>query len=113
MPDEAEPTGNAPAASGMLTPQKAEGDFAAARLDAYHAQKMLERAIARVGEKTPEGKAMLAAITKLVEQFGEREEETAEFSDAELKRMLATLMGPGEAPKPPGQAAAAPPPGMQ
>ncbi len=116
MPSEADPTGNAPAATGMLTPQKPEGDFASAKLDAYHAMKLLDRAIAKVGSKSDEGKAMLAARAKLTSHFGEHEEETAEFSMAEMKRMLATLVGPGEAPKPPQQPQTPPPggqPGMQ
>jgi hypothetical protein len=112
MPSEADPTGNAPSATGMLTPQKPEGDFSAAKLDAYHAQKLLDRAIAKVGSKSDEGKAMLKARAALTAHFGEHEEETAEFSQAELKRMLATLIGPGEAPKP-QQPPQTPPPGAQ
>lgn len=114
MPSEADPTGNAPAATGMLTPQKPEGDFAAAKLDAFHATKLLDRAIARVGSKSDDGKALLAARAKLTERFGEHEEETAEFSMAEIKRMVATLVGPGEPPKQQGQPPPqTPPPGAQ
>lgn len=114
MPSEADPTGNAPAASGMLTPQKPEGDFSAAKLDAHHATKLLDRGIAKVGPKSEEGKAMLKARAALTAQFGEHEEETAEFSMAEIKRMVATLVGPGEPPKPQGQPQQqTPPPGAQ
>lgn len=105
MPQEPTTTGNAPAASGMLAPQAPEGDFAAAKLDAYHAMKLLDRAIAKVSAKSEAGKALLAARAKLTSEFGEHEEETAEFSRAELERMLATLVGPGEAPQAPKPAA--------
>lgn len=113
MPNEAEPTGNAPAGVGMLTPQKPEGDFASAKLDAYHAAKLLERAIERVGEQSDEGRAMMKARVVLAEHFGLEEEEIADFSQAELKRMLATLVGPGEAPKPQTPPAGAQPGAMQ
>jgi hypothetical protein len=114
MPSDADPTGNAPAATGMLTPQKPEGDFAAAKLDVHHATKLLDRAIAKVGSKSDDGRAMLAARAKLTAHFGEHEEETAEFSMAEIKRMVATLVGPGEPPKPQGQPQQqTPPPGAQ
>ncbi len=92
----------------MLTPQKPEGDFASAKLDALNAMKLLDRAIARVGSKSDEGKAMMEARKRLTKQFGDEEEEIAEFSAAELKRMVNTLAGPGETPKPPAQ-----PPGGQ
>ena len=114
MPTKAEPTGNSPASTGMLTPQVPEGDLASAKLDAYHAMKLLDRAIAKFGTKSAEGKNMLAARAKLTEQFGEHEEETAEFSMAELKRMVASLVGPGEPPKgAPAQQQQQPQPGAQ
>lgn len=103
MPEEPSTTGDSPASTGMLTPQAPEGDFASARLDAFHAMKLMDRAIAKMGPKSDEGKALLAARATLTKKFGEHEEESAEFSLAEIKRMLATLEGPGEAPKPPPQ----------
>jgi hypothetical protein len=103
MPDAPDPTGNAPASTGMLTPQAPEGDFASAKLDAYHAIKLLDRAMQKFAENTKERDALLAARAKLTEQFGDEEEETAEFSRAEIKRMIAELVGPGEPPKPQGQ----------
>jgi hypothetical protein len=110
-PPEPDPTGDAPASTGMLTPQAPEGDIASAKLDAFHAMKLLDRAIAKMGSKSDEGKAMLAARAKLTKQFGEHEEESSEFSLAEIKRMLATLEGPGEAPKPPPPQQQQAPPG--
>jgi hypothetical protein len=101
MPEEPDKAGDSPASTGMLTPQAPEGDFASAKLDAFHAMKLLDRAIGKMGPKSEEGKALLAARAKLTKQFGDREEENSEFSLAEMKRMLATLAGPGEAPKPP------------
>lgn len=110
-PQEPAATGDSPASTGMLTPQPPEGDFASAKLDAFHAMKLLDRAIAKMGPKSEEGKAMLTARATLTKKFGEHEEESAEFSPAELKRMLATLVGPGEAPKPPPQQQQQAPPG--
>jgi len=104
MPDTADPTGNAPAATGMLTPQKPEGDFSSARLDALFAMKLLDRAISKVGVKSEDGEAMLRARATLTRRFGEQEEETDEFSRAELKRLMEHLAGPGEAPKQQGKA---------
>jgi len=103
VPQEPTATGDSPAATGMLTPQAPEGDFASAKLDAFHAMKLIDRALQKFGNdtKTKQGKALLAARAKLTEEFGQHEEESAEFSLAELKRMIATLEGPGEAPKPP------------
>lgn len=116
LPDEATEVGDSPSSTGMLVPQKPEGDFASAKLDAYHAMKLLDRAIARVGPKSDEGKAMMEARIRLTKQFGEHEEETAEFSQAELKRMVMELAGPGQMPKPqqgqPGQQPQGQQPGM-
>jgi hypothetical protein len=115
MPQTADPTGNAPAATGMLTPQKPEGDFSSARLDALFAMKLLDRAISKVGSKSDDGEAMLRARATLTKRFGEQEEETDEFSRAELKRILEHLSGPGEAPKqkPPPATSQQPPPNPQ
>jgi hypothetical protein len=110
MPNEADPTGNAPAATGMLTPQKPEGDFSASRLDAYHAQKLIERAIEKLPPNAKERKALTAAAAELVKEFGQQEEETAEFSLAEQKRIVASIIGPGQPPAPQQQT---PPAGAQ
>lgn len=111
MPEEPSATGDSPASTGMLTPQAPEGDFASARLDAFHAMKLMDRAIAKMGPESEEGKALLAARAALTKKFGEHEEESSEFSLAEMKRMLATLAGPGEAPKPPPPQQQQAPPG--
>lgn len=99
MPSESQPIGSSPAATGMLTPQKPDGDFSSARLDALFAMKLLDRAIAKVGVKSDEGEAMLKARSTLTRQFGTQEEETDEFSRAELKRLIEHLSGPGESPQ--------------
>jgi hypothetical protein len=83
----------------MLTPQKPEGDFSSARLDALFAQKLLDRAIAKVGVKSEDGEVMLRARAILTKRFGAQEEETDEFSRAELKRLMEHLQGPGEPPQ--------------
>ena len=99
----------------MLTPQKPEGDFSSAKLDALFAMKLLDRAIAKVGVKSEDGEAMLKARSTLTRRFGEQEEETDEFSRAELKRLMEHLAGPGEAPqqKPPPAMSQEPPPSPQ
>lgn len=110
MPQQPAATGDAPASSGMSAPQAPEGEFASAKLDAFNAMKLLDRAIAKVGAKSEEGRAMLKARATLTERFGEHEEESAQFSRAELQRMLMTLAGPGEPPQPKQPSQAAPQP---
>jgi hypothetical protein len=101
LPEEPSETGDSPATTGMQTPQAKEGESLSGKLDALNAMKLLDRAIQKFGPKSDKGKAALAARAKLTEEFGEQEEEIAEFSLAEIKRMVASLQGPGEPPKPP------------
>lgn len=90
----AQPVGNAPAASGMLTPQEPTGQIEAAKLDVFHATKLLDRAVQKFG-KGEDGDVALKARAMLTRRFGDHEDLSEEFSPAELKRMLATLAGPG------------------
>ena len=118
-PPEAQPVGNAPAAAGMMTPQPPSGDIQSARLDVYSAMKLLDRAVGKFGPKSEDGEAALKATAALRRSFSEYEDTSEEFSPSEIKRMLASLAGPGAAgpgapaqppgapPTPPGQ----PPPG--
>jgi hypothetical protein len=114
---EAQPVGNAPAAAGTLTPQEPSGEIEAAKLDVYHAVKLLDRAVAKFGEGSEDGEVALKARATLTRKFGEHEDVSEEFSPAELKRMLATLAGPGAtgpgAPQPQGAAPQAPQPPQQ
>ncbi len=110
MPEASASVGGAPAAAGMLTPQAPDGDIAAAKLDAYHAVRLLDRAIAKLGQKSEHADALLRARATLTSQFGEIEEDSERFSPAEIKRMLSSLVGagdPGQQPQP-----AKPPPGQ-
>lgn len=103
----AQPTGGAPAAAGMMTPQEPSGEIESAKLDVYHAVKLLDRAVSKLG-KGDDGDAALKARAMLTRHFGDHEDISEEFSPAELQRMLAALAGPGAAgpgaPKPPPQA---------
>jgi hypothetical protein len=111
MPDQPNAAGNAPAAAGMMTPQAPEGDIESAKLDAYHAMRMLDRLISKMGRKNEYSEAALRARSILAGQFGEHEEDSQKFSDAEIKRMVLTLAGPGQ--QVPKQGATPPPGGGQ
>jgi len=107
--------GNAPAAAGMMTPQSPQGETEAAKLDVYHATKLLMRACGKFGP-SEDGDYVLKTMASLIKHFGDHEDVSEEFSPAELKRMLATLAGPGAAgpgapqtPSPGGGGAPAPP----
>jgi hypothetical protein len=104
-PPTPQPVGNAPAAAGMMTPQSPTGEIEAAKLDVYHAVKLLDRAVARLGTKSDEGAAALKARAALTRTFGEHEDTSEEFSPSEIKRMLASLAGPGATGGPPPQGA--------
>lgn len=90
----AQPVGSAPAAAGMMTPQEPTGEIESAKLDVLHACKLLDRAVSRFGDNE-EAHVALRARAMLTKKFGEFEDESEEFSPAELKRMLASLAGPG------------------
>jgi hypothetical protein len=106
----AQPVGNAPSAAGMMTPQAPQGETEAAKLDIYHAMKLIDRAIGRFGQ-SDDGEYALKVRAMLTQHFGEHEDTSEEFSPAELKRMLASLAGPGQTPtpSPSPQGAQAPP----
>jgi hypothetical protein len=107
----AQPVGNAPAAAGTLTPQEPTGQIEAGKLDVYHARKLLERAVSKFGVNSPEGEKALRSLGSLTKDFGDHEDTDEQFSPAELKRMLASLAGPGATGGPPPQQAQPPPPG--
>lgn len=95
----------------MLTPQPAAGEVEAAKLAVFHAQKFLQSAVSKFG-KSEDGDAALRILGSLIKRFGEYEDTSEEFSPAEMKRMLATLAGPGAAgPGAPPPKQAAPPGG--
>lgn len=100
----AQPVGNAPSAAGMMTPQAPMAEIEAGKLDVFHAVKLLDRACQKFGN-SEHGTKALKARAMLTKSFGEFEDESEEFSPGELKRMLASLAGPGAtgpgAPPPP------------
>jgi hypothetical protein len=103
----------------MMTPQEPSGEIEAAKLDVYHAVKLLDRACQKFGN-SEDGQKALKARALLTKAFGEHEDESEEFSPGELKRMLAALAGPGAAgpgapppPQPGAGAGAGGPPPMQ
>jgi hypothetical protein len=108
MPMESPAVGGAPAASGAMTPQQPDGEVEAAKLDAYHAVRLIDRAIGRFGKKTEQADALLKARGVLTSCFGDYEESSERFSPAEIKRMVAQLIGAGE-PQQPKQGASAQP----
>lgn len=93
-PPTAQPVGNAPAAAGMTTPQEPSGELEAAKMDVYFAVKLLDRAVSKFG-KSEDGDFALRARAMLTKRFGEHEETSEEFAPSEMKRMLATIAGPG------------------
>jgi len=106
-----QPVGNAPAAAGMMTPQEPAGEIEAAKLDVYHAVKLLDRACSKFG-KNEDADVVLRARATLTKRFGDHEDESEEFSPGEMKRMLASLAGPGAVgPGAPPQQQQAQPPG--
>jgi hypothetical protein len=94
MPDETNSAGGAPAASGMMVPQAPEGDIESAKLDAYHAMRLIDRAVAKIGRKSDVADGLMRARAVLTGVVGEHEEDSEKFSDAEIKRMVLTLAGP-------------------
>lgn len=95
----------------MMTPQEPTGEIEAAKLDVYHAVKLLDRACSKFGNNE-DAFVVLKARAALTRRFGDHEDESAEFSPGEMKRMLASLAGPGAAgPGAPPPSQPAPPPG--
>lgn len=116
MPTEPNSAGGGPAAAGMMVPQAPEGDIQSAQLDAFHAMKLLDRAIQKIGRESDVASTLLRARAVLTKVVGDKEEEVGRFSDAEIKRMVLTLAGPSspQAPMtPPQQGGGGLKPGMQ
>jgi hypothetical protein len=99
QPEEASSLGDAPSAGGMMTPQAPEGEIEEAKLSAYHACRLIDRAIAKFGRKSEYTDTLMRARAVLTSKFGEFEEDSQKYSDAEIKGMLMRLAGPGQPPK--------------
>lgn len=109
-------TGDAPAAAGMMTPTAPEGEYEEAKMSAYHCCRLIDRAIAKFGRKSEYTDALLRARVALTSKFGEFEEDSQKFSDAEIKGYLMRIAGPGQPPKqqqPPGGGGQPQQPGQQ
>lgn len=112
QPEESTAVGGAPSASGMMTPMAPEGEYEEAKLSAYHCVRLLDRAVAKFGRKNEYTSALMHARAILTSKFGEFEDDSQRFSDAEIKGMLMRLAGPGQPPKgQPQQGGGAPPQG--
>lgn len=68
----------------------------AAKLDVFHAIRLLDRAIMN-GKALPQETRddLLSARTQLSKKFGPFEDDSKRFSDAEIASMVARLAGPG------------------
>jgi hypothetical protein len=98
----------------MMTPKRPGGAIEGAKVDCLLAQKKLEQALGVYGGSSPEGQAILKAITALTKAFGKAEGDTESLMPAELKQMMMGMQGapgggapggppggaPGGAPKP-------------
>lgn len=99
----------APSASPMMTPKRPGGAIEGAKVDCLLAQKKLEQALGVYGGNSPEGQAILKAITALTKAFGKTEGDTENLMPAEIKQLMMGMQGAPGAAGPPG---AGGPPGM-
>jgi hypothetical protein len=94
----------------MMTPQKAAGNQATGKAKIMIAQHILQLAMIDLGVGSPQGGAILKALTALTKEFGKSEEDSKQIMPAELMQAMQSSAGPGAPPgagKPPG----GPPPG--
>lgn len=110
QPEEPTAIGGAPSASGMMTPMAPEGEYEEAKLSVYHCTRLIDRAVAKFGRKNEYTDTLIRARAILTSKFGEFEDDSQRFSDAEIKAMLMRLAGPGQPPKG-GQGQPGQPPG--
>lgn len=101
-----------PMASPMSTPEPKMGSKEAAMINLGMAQDLLEQSLPAVGSNTPEGQAILSAISAINKTLGPRKNKTNELQQSEILQMLQTLPQAGGA-TPEGKAISqAPIPGM-
>jgi hypothetical protein len=101
-----------PMASPMSTPEPKMGSKEAAMINLGMAQDLLEQSLPAVGSDTPEGQAILSAISQINKTLGPRKNKTNELQQSEILQMLQTLPQAGGA-TPEGKAISqAPIPGM-
>jgi hypothetical protein len=103
--------GAGPTPSPMQTPQPAAGLAQNSKVQVQMALDMLQQSLPGLGVTTPEGKAVLAALTTLSKTFGPQEAKSRELIPTEIMQLLASLPQAGGASPGQRQIAAAPPPG--
>jgi len=109
---EAPPQG--PAAAPMAQPTPNEGGKQMGAVNVESAMQMLEQALPSVGSNTPEGAAILDALSKLSKHFNRQKSkelvpaQLMELARAQKSSPLAGMIGGGM-----GGAGATPPPGAQ
>lgn len=78
----------APQGAAMTNPQAQEGAQAEAQTKIALALDLLEQAIQAFGSETPEGGAILGAISALVKKFGIQRDAAKQMIPAELKVLM-------------------------
>lgn len=99
-----------PGAAPMMTPQPPAGDIQKGKLSAIIALKMLEQSLQAFGSHTPEGAAVLKAMTPLTKIFGKDVATSADLMNSEKQQIAGTMPPGGMAPPPPGAPPAGAPP---
>lgn len=87
-PAAAAPGSQPPNGSPMSTPQENEGAKAQATVSIGLALDLLEKALPSFGSASPEGDAILKAITGLTRKFGGKREGSKQMIPAELKMLM-------------------------
>jgi hypothetical protein len=95
-----------------MTPEPKEGVMQSAKLDVYHAVRLLDRALVGSDGLPKEARDdILKARVELSKRFGPFEDDSSRFSDAEVASMVARLKGAGSPGQKPPQPSAPPPGG--
>lgn len=102
-----------PAAAGMMTPQKPQGQIENGKLKVLTCMKQLESSLPMFELKSKEWTTVLDALKSLSKTFGKSEGDTEELLASEKKTVAGSLPGgPGGAPPqgpPPGAGGGGPP----
>ena len=77
-----------PNGAPMTTPQPAEGEQQAAMIGVSLAMDLLEKALPPFGAESKEGQALMAAMSGLTKQLGEKRDSAKPLIPAELKVLM-------------------------
>ncbi len=99
-PQSAPVSAAAPAAAPMSTQQQPVGLQAAAAAQIQISIKLLERALPVMGSTTDQGRAILAALKTLTNQFPMQESRVQELIPAEVRQLAASVQGAPASPRP-------------